>query len=87
MELNYKALSKKLCEVDTSAALIDYIFRTQGGDRRRLNYAAAADSLKVSEKTISRYITELANKKLIVLYGMSGKGKGEIQLSYEILTE
>lgn len=87
MELDYKALSKKLCEVDTSAALIDYIFQTQGGERRRLNFAKAAESLKVSEKTISRYVTELANKKLLILYGTAGKGNGEIQLSYDILTE
>lgn len=87
MELDYKALSIKLCELDTSAALVNYIFQIQGGDRRRLNYVEAAKSLNVSERTISRYVAELADKKLLILYGMAGKGSGEVQLSSDILVD
>ncbi len=87
MELDYKALSKRLCQMDTAAALIEYIFKTQGGERRRIIPADAAKSVGVSESTICRYLTKLADEKLIMLYGSAGKGNGEVQLSFDILTE
>lgn len=87
MELDYKALSRRLCQADTAAALIEYIYNTQGSDRRRVMPADAAKSLGVSESTVKRYLTKLADLKLITLYGSLGKGNGEVQLSFDILTE
>lgn len=87
MELDYMALSKRLCQADTTAALIDYIFRTQGAERQRVNLTDAAKSLGVSESTVARYLTKLADLKLVTLFGSAGKGNGEVQLSFDILTE
>ena len=83
MELNYEELNTRLCQLDTVAALINYIFLTQGGDSKRLNYKAAAEKLNVSERTIGRYIDLLADKKLIFLSGE--RNDGVLRLSEDIL--
>lgn len=85
MELNHKVLNERLCLVDTAAALIDYIYRTQGSESRRLDYEAAAISLNVSRRTIGRYVDVLADNKLIVLNGEHNEG--EVQLSNDILVK
>lgn len=87
MKLDYIALCKRLCQADTTAALIEYIYETQGAERRRVLLPDAADSLGVSESTIARHLTKLADLKLIKLFGAAGKGNGEVQLSFDILTE
>lgn len=86
MELDYKALGKRLCQTDTAAALIEYIYETQGGERRRVLLRDAAKRLGVSESTIARSLTKLADLQLIRLFGEAGKGNGEVQLSFDILT-
>lgn len=87
MEIDYKALAKRLCQTDKAAALIEYIYETQGAERRRVLLPDAAKSLGVSESTIARHLTKLADLKLITLFGSAGKGNGEVQLSFDILTE
>lgn len=86
MELDYKVLSEKVCELGKAAALIEYIFKTQGDERRRLKYDDAAANLGVSKRTIGRYVDRLADKKVLVLYGAEDKHGGEVQLSVNILT-
>lgn len=87
MKLDYIALCKRLCQTDTAAALIEHIYETQGAERRRVKLSDAANSLGVSESTIARQLTKLADLKLIRLFGSAGKGNGEVQLSFDILTE
>lgn len=86
MELDYKTLGTQMCQLGKAAALIEYIFKTQGDERRRLKYDDAAASLGVSKRTIGRYVDRLADKKLLVLYGTEDKHGGEVQLSVNILT-
>ena len=69
MKLNYEALNVQMCIMDARAALVDYIFRVQGGELRRLDFDAAASDLGVSRRTVSRYVGELAGRKIIVLAG------------------
>lgn len=69
MELNYKTLAGQMCVMDARAALVDYIFKVQGGELRRLNFDAAASDLGVSRRTVSRYVGELAKQNVIVLAG------------------
>lgn len=69
MELNYKALTEQTCIMNARAALIDYIFRVQGAELRRLDFDAAASEIGVSRRTVSRYVGELAGQKIIVLTG------------------
>ena len=69
MELNYKALNGQICVMDAAAALVDYIFRVQGAELRRLDFNAAASDIGVSRRTISRYVGKLAGQEIIVLSG------------------
>lgn len=69
MELNYKTLAGHMCVMDARAGLVDYIFKVQGAELRRLNFDAAASELGVSRRTISRYVGELAGQNIIVLAG------------------
>lgn len=69
MELNYKALSGHTCIMHARAALVDYIFRVQGAELRRLDFDAAASDLGVSRRTVSRYVGELAGQNVIVIAG------------------
>lgn len=84
MGIDYEAFSEWLYLIGANkAALIDYIYRTQGGASCRIDYAEAAKEVGVSERTIGRYIAELADKKLLVLSGE--RGAGEVRLSEKIL--
>lgn len=80
MELNLTALGGHMCLMDKRAELINYIFETQGAEWQRLNPKDAAAKLGCSDRTVRRLITELADRKLIVL---SGK---QLRLADEILT-
>lgn len=65
-QLNYEALNERLSTLDRRTELVNYIFRTQGGELKRLDYNKAAAELGCDWKTVSRYITQLADKKIIV---------------------
>lgn len=80
MELNYKALNRQICIMDARAALVDYIYKVQGAELRRLDFDAAASDLGVSRRTISRYVGELAGNKIIVITD------GKIRLNEQFLT-
>lgn len=69
MELNYKTFAGHMCIMDARAALVEYIFKVQGAELRRLDFDAAASELGVSRRTISRYVGELAGQNIIVLAG------------------
>ena len=80
MELNLTALGEHMCLMDKRAQLINFIFKTQGAELKRLNPREAAAELGCSERTIRRLITELADQKLIELRGK------QLRLNDEILT-
>lgn len=67
MELNYKALNGQISIMNARAALVDYIFKVQGAELRRLDFNAAASDLGVSRRTVSRYVGELAGNEIIVI--------------------
>lgn len=66
---------------DKRLELIKYIHRVQGAQLRRLDYCAAAKSIGVSVKTVSRYCSELATDGIIRFEGR------QLQLSREIVRE
>lgn len=69
-----------MCLMDKRAELINFIFKTQGAELKRLNPKDAAAELGCSDRTIRRLITELADRKLIELRGK------QLKLNDEILT-
>lgn len=73
MEMNFEALYERLSRQDGRAALVNYILNAQGFELRRLDYKLAASALGKSEKTVGRYVSQLADMKLIILHGDSLK--------------
>jgi Mn-dependent DtxR family transcriptional regulator len=77
--LNYKALAAEYSAIDVRFQLITYIFEVQGGELKRLDYNVAARKLNVSRKSISRYVSELANN------GILNVTDGKIEINSELL--
>ncbi len=78
MEIDYKALNERLCVMDARAALVEYIFKVQGAELRRLDYNAAAAALLVSRKTVTRFVGQLADSKVIVIIDAKIKINGNL---------
>lgn len=78
MELNYAALNERLSQLDRRLKLVNYIFRVQGAELRRLDYGAAAKALGVDWKTVSRYCDQLADERIIAFEGDKLKLNPEI---------
>lgn len=72
-KLNFEELNERLSMRDGRGALVKYIYDRQGFGLERLDRLAAADELGKSERTIRRYITQLADMKVILLQGDSLK--------------
>ena len=78
MEIDYKALNERLCVMDARAALVEYIFKVQGAELRRLDYNAAAAALLVSRKTVTRFVGQLADSKVMVIIDAKIKINGNL---------
>lgn len=66
MQLNFEILNERLSQLDLKTALVNYIYKTQGDELRRLDYGAAAHALGVDWHTISKNCDQLAALKIIV---------------------
>lgn len=73
MELNFEKLNEFLSHRDGRAALVNYIYQKQGFELRRVDFKAAAERLGKSDRTVRRYIAQLADLKIILLQGDSIK--------------
>lgn len=78
--LNFSALAERLLIDNNQLELVKYIFREQGERWQRLDYRKAAKALTIDQHTVSRYVSALANKKIILLKD------NELKLNDEILT-
>lgn len=65
MEIDYNALSARLCLMDMTAALVDYIFKVQGGSAKRLDYNAAARTLGCCRRTVGRGVQKLIDNGIL----------------------
>lgn len=83
MELNYDNLNAKICVMCAEAALVNYIYETQGAEARRVDFNDAADKLGCHWRTVSRYAKELVARKVLNLVNL-GKKWG-YQISPEII--
>lgn len=79
MELNFEKLNEFLSHRDGRAALVNYIYQKQGFELCRVDFRAAAVKLGKSDRTVRRYIAQLADLKIILLQGDS------IKLNQDIL--
>lgn len=78
-KLNSAELHTRLLEQDKHLQLVEYIFKVQGAERRRLNYRTAGAALGVSKNTIGSYVAELASKHVIDIED------GQIQINQNII--
>ncbi len=85
MGIDYKALNERLCVMDMAAALVDYIFRVQGGAIKRLDYNAAAKTLGCSRRTVARWVQTLVNNG--VLHVARTNGKYGLQIAPELINQ
>lgn len=71
MQLDYEALNERLNP--KLAELVNYIFRCQGKELRRLDYSAAAEELGFTGRSgwsaIKRLCDQLADKQIIIFNG------------------
>lgn len=71
MQLNFEVLNERLNP--KLAVLVNYIFRQQGAELKRLDYGAAAKALGFKERsgwsTIKRLCDQLADKHIIIFNG------------------
>lgn len=84
-QLNFAELNARLSQLDRRAELVNYIFRTQGAELRRLDEEKAAAVLGVDRKTISRYIGQLADKKIITIVRGTLPNTAQLKLNSEII--
>lgn len=66
-QISMNKLSQILLEGDTRYELIRYIYKVQGFDLARLDYDAAAESIKVSSRTVGRAVKQLSDRGLLVI--------------------
>lgn len=73
MQLNFEALNERLSP--KLAELVNYIFRCQGADLRRLDYSEAAEALgfpnpkRAGWTAVKRLCDQLADKHVIIFSG------------------
>lgn len=79
--LNFAALAERLLTDSKQLELVNYIFNVQGAAWRRLDYRAAASSLRIDKSTVSKYVDVLADRRVILLKD------NELKLNDEILKE
>ena len=85
MELNYNNLNAKICVMNAEAALVDFIYKTQGASARRVDFKAAADKLGCCRRTVSRYAKVLVERKVLEIVQLDEKWG--YRLSPDIITE
>ena len=71
--------------MQAEAALVDYIYKTQGAEARRVDFNAAADKLGCCRRTVSRYAKVLVAREVLKIVK-----QGDIwtyQISPDIITE
>lgn len=81
MILNFKELNERLSP--RLAELVNYIFRVQGAELRRLDFAAAARALDTDWTGIRRLCDRLEQKGVILCEGMGDDRK--LRLSDDVL--
>ena len=81
MKLNFEALNERLSP--TLAKLVNFIFRRQGAELRRLDFAAAAEALNTDWTGVRRLCDQLEAKGIIIYEGMYDNKK--LRLSDDVL--
>ncbi len=85
LQIDYTELHARLLNADKHLELVNYIFRSQGGERRHLDYRLAAEALRIDRKTVRNYVNDLTAKGVLVKR-FNGK-TWELKLSDDILKE
>lgn len=81
MTLDFKILNERLSP--KLAELVDYIYRVQGAELRRLDFAAAAKALHTDWTGIRRLCDRLEQKGVILCVGLGDDRK--LRLSDDVL--
>lgn len=85
LQIDYTELHARLLNADKHLELVNYIFRSQGGESRHLDYRLAAEALRIDRKTVRNYVNDLTAKGVLVKR-FNGK-TWELKLSDDILKE
>ncbi len=85
LQIDYTELHARLLNADKHLELVNYIFRSQGGESRHLDYRLAAEALRIDRKTVRNYVNDLTAKGVLVKR-FNGK-TWELKLSDELLKE